>query len=395
MIDKIIYDSKPLYNVYNSIKRLKLKGVKYFIKPVPCDNIEELKLSDEKLNNEYNEIIESTFRNILGKTPKTKNMPFYLENYRFKLDDFVLDCMEFLDQQSLSFNVKAYLEFLHEILLKFNISHDYSNLKEYLENNPKDLNKGLTNFEFNNSNNYWIHNTDANLLDKINEQLIIGAQKPKSPSFKNIKLEDFILFYSKFEYDKTVKNRFYGFSKVDEIYHDSENLYDFYKSKKKLKIKPITYFKNPINYKSLINDLELFERYGKPETALKEYNNLSFKDFKEILNKTVTTDSYPDYLINIKFRADSFLLKSIEVLYMNYKLNYKLRALEIPKFIKSLQKFLKIFNIQKDYSELEEFYSRNIWKLNIKHGTSRNSEKNVELYGKSGQKVLYGLISFE
>lgn len=46
---------------------------------------------------------------------------------------------------------------------------------------------------------------------------------------------------------------------IDEVYEDPEQLYEFYKTNKKLKLKGVKYFLELIPYKSLIEDLDFLK----------------------------------------------------------------------------------------------------------------------------------------
>ena len=68
------------------------------------------------------------------------------------------------------------------------------------------------------------------------------------------------------------------------------------------------------------------------------------------------------------------------------------RQIEIKKFIRILRRALNEYEISKSLEELEEFYSLNIHKLQIKHVPSRNPDKLVPLYTSSGGKRNFGYI---
>lgn len=81
---------------------------------------------------------------------------------------------------------------------------------------------------------------------------------------------------------------------IDEVYEDSEQLYKFYKTNKKLKLKGVKYFLEAIPYKSLIEDLDFLKNQEKPGNIFrKEYIEINESDFYKILNKTTKTKKFP------------------------------------------------------------------------------------------------------
>ena len=183
---------------------------------------------------------------------------------------------------------------------------------------------------------------------------------------------------------------------VDEVYQDNETLYDHYCSPKKLKLKGIKYFTEPVVALDIAEDLDFIKNKKKPSNYLSsEYREIDEKDFKKIIRKTSLTKEYPAYFESVSFSLEDFLLSSINGLYMVIKRTEKRNQFEIKKFLKLLHKLLKEYGVSKSYDEVEEFYAKNVWKLGLKHNPSRDPDKFVVLYNRSGKKNNFGYISLE
>ena len=81
---------------------------------------------------------------------------------------------------------------------------------------------------------------------------------------------------------------FFGYAKVEKVYHDNKPLYDYYKSKKKLKLKGIKYFTTPITTTDISENLSFVKNKKKSANFFKtEYREVSKEDFAEIRRKVV------------------------------------------------------------------------------------------------------------
>jgi predicted RNA-binding protein len=243
---------------------------------------------------------------------------------------------------------------------------------------------------------YWIHRIDENIFSDIAENLILGSKKHQSRSIKNIKENDFIILYSNLNNVFNNRGVFISYTQVDDTFIEFNNLYDYYNSKNKLKLRGMKYFAEPIPYNSLIKDLEVFHNVKNPSSVFKsEYREISSSDFHKIKNNAKIVKKFPSYLKKISFNMEDFILKCILNLYNNIKCLTKINQMEISNFIELIVDALKVYGVETNYSFLEEFYSNNIWKLKFKHVPSRNPDKFVTLYSKSGKGVNFGYISFE
>lgn len=247
-----------------------------------------------------------------------------------------------------------------------------------------------------NESKYWIHKFDKDLLKQLNSKKIIGAQKKRSNALKNIEPNDKIILFSTLDLDKQKKICFFAYTMVNDIFQDNESLYDHYNSPKKLNLKGIKYFTEPIVAKDLSSELSFIKNKDKSSNFLNsEYREISEVDFKNIVKKSNLTKEYPAYFETVSFSLDDFLLDAINGIYAIIKMTESRNQYEIKIFIKLLKKFLYEYDIIKSIDELEEFYSKNVWKLGFKHNPSRDPDKFVYLYNRSGQKRNFSYISLE
>lgn len=183
---------------------------------------------------------------------------------------------------------------------------------------------------------------------------------------------------------------------VDDIVKDGEPLYDYYYSPRKLRLKGIKYFTEPVVARDMADVLDFIDDPQKSASKFKaEYREISEKDFKNIIRKTSLTKEYPAYFESVSYSLDDFLLNAIMALFEVVRLISDRNQFEIKTFLKLLRKFLQEYNISRSYEEVEEFYARNVWKLGFKHNPSRDPDKFVFLYSKSGKKRNFSYISLE
>ncbi|KAF5062762.1 hypothetical protein DSECCO2_301490 [anaerobic digester metagenome] len=243
---------------------------------------------------------------------------------------------------------------------------------------------------------YWVHKFDKSLLKQLDASKTLGAEKKRSIILKDIKPNDKIILFSTLDLDKQKNISFFAYTMVKETYKDNKALYNHYESPKKLKLKGMKYFTDPLVAKDIANNLEFIEDKGKSASYFKsEYREITEEDFKTILRKVSLTKEYPAYFENVSFTLEDFLLNSINGLYNVIKRTEKRNQFEIKSFIKLLKKLLNEYGISKSYDEIEEFYARNAWKLGFKHNPSRDPDKFVALYNRLGKKKNFSYISLE
>lgn len=243
---------------------------------------------------------------------------------------------------------------------------------------------------------FWIHRFDKDLLKQLNDKRILGAEKKRSMGLKKLKANDRIILFSTMEIDKQKKICFLAYTMVQELYEDNESLYDYYFSPRKLRLKGIKYFTEPVVARDIADDLDFIKDPQKSANYLKtEYKEITEKDFKNIIRKTSLSREFPAYFERVSYTMDDFILNAIKVLYSIIKQTESRNQFEIKTFLKLLKKFLQEYDISKSNDEIQDFYARNVWKLGFKHNPSRDPDKFVFLYNPSGKKRNFSYISLE
>jgi predicted RNA-binding protein len=148
MVDEIYQDKKTLYDYYCSPKKLKLKGIKYFMEPkvardmaADLDFIKDEKKSASYFKAEYREISEQDFRKILRKTNLTKEYPAYFESVSFSMEDFLLSSIYGLyvvikqTEQRNQFEIKKFLRLLRKLLKEYGVTKSFEEVEEFYAKN--------------------------------------------------------------------------------------------------------------------------------------------------------------------------------------------------------------------------------------------------------------------
>lgn len=227
------------------------------------------------------------------------------------------------------------------------------------------------------------------IIEDIHENKILAA---KNLLPKKFKANDRLILFTSF-------NRrviFFAYTKVDEVIENNKVIYENYSSRRKLKLKGIKYFVNPIHFREVSNDLSFIPKYGNPSDAIRnQFKEIPKEDFLIIYNKSTLTKDFPTYFEDFAMSVEEFMLKTIEVVYGMLKLCGTRKQVEIKRFISILKKVLDKYGIEKTYDEVKEFYVKNVWILGFKHNPSRDSENAVLLYTESGSKKSFSYISLE
>ena len=177
---------------------------------------------------------------------------------------------------------------------------------------------------------------------------------------------------------------------------EAERLFDYYFSKKKLKLKGIKYFSKPISVREIALDLDFIKNKKFSAQYLKsDYRQISKDDFINIRKKANLIKAFPSYLEEISMSFKEFMISTINAVYMMIKNYQNGKQIEIKKFLNILKKFLDEYGINKSLVEIQEFYSRYAIELGFKHLPSRDPDKFVQLYTFSGEKRNFAYISFE
>ena len=230
------------------------------------------------------------------------------------------------------------------------------------------------------------------VVSKINETKCIGAQKQRSTSIRDIHAGDRIMLLSKINNSIS----FFGYTQVDEAYQEKEDLYEYYHSKKKLRLKGIKYFSKPIIAKDIAENLDFVKDKKKSANYFKsEYREISKEDFTNIYKQTTLIKSFPSYLEEIRMTYKEFMLSTIKAVYNFVKNVEKRNQIEIRTFLNILKKFLDEYNINKSMVEIQEFYTRHAIELGFKHVPSRDPDKFVPLYLANGEKKNFAYIKLE
>lgn len=240
--------------------------------------------------------------------------------------------------------------------------------------------------------NYWIHRIDLDIIPQINETKCIGSVKKQSKTIKNIHAEDVIFLITK----RNNFIEFFGYTKVDEICLNEDILYDYYESRKKLRLKGIKYFAQPISTKDISQDLNFVRDAKKSANYFKsEYKQISHDDFLTIRKKAKLIETLPSYLEEISMTFKEFMISTIYAVFNLVKHYHDSKQIEINKFLKILKKFLDEYGLKKSFEDIKEFYSRHAVELGFKHVPSRNPDLFVPLYTTMGRKTNFAYISLE
>lgn len=235
----------------------------------------------------------------------------------------------------------------------------------------------------------WLHRVDSSVLQDIHENKVIGGKKQFSKPVTN---GDRIFFVS------TIAKRIqiFGVSVVEERFTDNKEYYEYYGSKTKLKLKGMKYFNKPVISTDIAEKLSFVKNPKKAANSFKaEWREITEDDFKTILFRRSPSKEFPSYLKEITFVEDEFILNTVKAIYNILKTNEDRKQIEIKKLISILKRVLDSYEMNMSYDEVFEFYTKNIWKLGLKHNPSRDSEKFVELYNSAGGKKNFSYLSLE
>lgn len=239
---------------------------------------------------------------------------------------------------------------------------------------------------------FWIHRVDLDIIAQINEEKSIAAQKKRSTAIGKIHAGDRILLLTK----RKNSIEFFAYTQVDEIYQDAQDLYDYYFSKKKLKLKGVKYFSKPISTIDIADELDFIEKKDKSSSYFRsEYREISKDDFTRIWKKSSLIKSLPSYLEEVNMSFREFMLSTIKAVYNFVKHYEKRKQIEIKTFLSLLKKFIDEYDISKSIAEIQDFYSKNAFELGFRHLPSRDPDKFVPLYMPSGEKKNFAYISLE
>ena len=244
-----------------------------------------------------------------------------------------------------------------------------------------------------NTQKYWFHRIDdIDVIPLINASKCIGSTNNRSKTIKDINVGDRIFLITK----RKSSLEFFGYTQVDETYVDDEALFDYYESRKKLKLKGIKYFSKPFSTREMAEYMDVIQDKKKSANFFRsEYREIPKEDFIKIRKKADLVNYLPSYLEQYTKPLKEFLLDTIQAVFMMVKHYEDANQIEIKKFLRILNKFLKQYGIYRTMAELEEFYGRNALELGFRHVPSRDPDKFVPLYLSNGTKKNFGYIILE
>jgi predicted RNA-binding protein len=241
------------------------------------------------------------------------------------------------------------------------------------------------------SSKYWICRIDEEHLSNIDEQKILCTANEGSEAIKSVNAEDKILFFTPISNEKSIS--FIGYGPVEYTFNDPEYLLESLQSEKKVKLKGIKYFTEPVLVKDIAGNLKFIKNKENLSSYFKsEFREIAEEDFNYVTKRMNSSKAFPGYFDKMFFTRDEFLNNSIKGTYELVKNTGESNQIEIKEFIKLLHKLVSSYGISKSYEDIEEYYSQNVWKLGFEHSPSRNSDILVKLYGPRGNSNRFGYL---
>lgn len=237
--------------------------------------------------------------------------------------------------------------------------------------------------EVDNTHKYWFHRIyNPDIIPLIDEEKCIGSNKKQSKKIKEINAGDRIFLVTKRK--STIE--FIGYTQVDSTYVDEDILFDYYESRKKLKLKGIKYFSKPIPTTDMAQYLEA-ENIKKSSAKFfgTEYRELSKDDFVRIRKKSNLVNYLPSYLEEYSRPLKDFMLDTINIVYRMVSHYENKNQIEIKYFLRILKKFFDAYGLNKSMKDIQEFYGRHAIELGFRHVPSRDPDKFVPLYLSNGK----------
>ena len=234
----------------------------------------------------------------------------------------------------------------------------------------------------NENSNFWMINISPDYIQRVIDKQIFGARTKRSVNINKFRRKDILLLCTKFDNQYVI----IGVSMVDAIMVNDKKLFNHFLSDKKVTIKSVKYFENPI----IINSIK--EEVNVKNFTKKEFLQITKEESIFILQKEKLLNTKPLNLSKIEFNLDEFLLNSIKSTYHIITKDKSEKQMDIHDFINLWNEVLEILGVKKNIDELEKYYSHNIWKLNFKHVPSRDPDKNILLYDGNGKSKNFGYI---
>ena len=239
---------------------------------------------------------------------------------------------------------------------------------------------------------YYIHRIEEEDIGSIHKKKILGSKSKGARTIKQIKDGDKILFCVSFDIKQRATLSFVGYGTVKDVFDEEKQRSGG--SPRKIRIREMRYFKEPLPVKNVANDLEFIKRKDNVSSYLTfTYKKISAEEFKAVVKGRKTTSNYPDHLEKMVYTTEEILIDSVNGLFDLLKETMKYSDLiEIKSFIKYLHRLVSSYGLSKSYEELERFYSENAWKFDFEHVKSREPKLFVTLYDQLGNPNKFGYI---
>ena len=238
---------------------------------------------------------------------------------------------------------------------------------------------------------YYIHRIEEEDIGSIHKRKILGSKSKGARTIKQIKDGDKILFCVSFGIKQRATLSFVGYGTVKDVFDEEKQRSGG--SPRKIRIREMRYFKEPLPVKNVANDLEFIKRKDKAANYLKSiYKKISAEDFKAVVKGRKATSSYPDHLEKRIYTTEEVLMDSVYGLFDLLKITMKSDMIEIKSFIKYLHKLVNAYGLSKSYDEVEKFYSENAWRFKFEHVKSKDVDKLVTLYDNHGNSISFAYI---
>ena len=200
-----------------------------------------------------------------------------------------------------------------------------------LKTNSNTLKKSDTEYKF------WIHRIDLDIIGQLDNDKKLGSKSKRSHSIHKIHENDRILIFTK----RNNNLEFIAYTKVDKTYQDSNELYDYYISRKKLELKGMKYFIEPLQTQDIGRELDfVINKNAISGSFTSEYREIDKRDFLRIIKrcgKENLTNELPEYLEEVNMFKDEFIIStfnSMNNVFKSFKnnkpINYK-KAISVSK----------------------------------------------------------------
>ena len=143
MVEKVYNSPESLYDYYESPRKLKLRGIKFFNPPLPLIRLRDKLVSVDRKNwssaltSEYRQIEERDFRVIRSRANFMDKLPAYLEEVSFSMDEFIINSIMGLHSilrradGRKQMEIRTFLKLLDEFIRSYGVRKSYEELEEF------------------------------------------------------------------------------------------------------------------------------------------------------------------------------------------------------------------------------------------------------------------------